>query len=76
VNFSRDRMWLSAQTHLNGVKATNSTQASHQERTQRSGTPHYKKEKRTIKSENSSATPKKVSDSSTGPKKVCTRFVQ
>src|SRR6266446_1098220 len=37
------------QTRLNGVKATSSKQASHQERTKRSGAPHHKKEKRPIK---------------------------
>src|SRR5258708_3879808 len=42
MNFRRDRMWPSARTHLNGVKATNSKQASHQESKQHSGTPHHK----------------------------------
>src|SRR5258708_32248200 len=39
-------MWPSARTHLNGVKATNSKQTSHQERKQSSGMPNHKKEKR------------------------------
>src|SRR5579859_7296516 len=42
MNFPTDRTWSSARTHLNGVTATNSKQASHQERTQRSGAPHHK----------------------------------
>src|SRR5690242_3437250 len=42
MNFPRDHMWPSARTHLNGVKATNSKQARHQESKQHSGTPHHK----------------------------------